>query len=79
MPTGPFQNPNQFQQQPPRRSLEDTMHVFVQRQMNINEQNSQMLGEIKNQLVKLTTTVGILQQEKGKFPTQPQVNPQVNT
>lgn len=35
-----------------------------------------MMNDIRNQLGKLTTTVGILQQERGKFPTQPQPNPQ---
>lgn len=33
-----------------------------------------MMGEIKNQLLKLTFSVGVLQQEKGKFPSQPQAN-----
>ncbi|XP_058223011.1 uncharacterized protein LOC131332732 [Rhododendron vialii] len=44
--------------------------------MTINDQQSQMMGEIKNKMGKLTTSVGILQQEKGKFPTQCQANPQ---
>ncbi|XP_058217477.1 uncharacterized protein LOC131328561 [Rhododendron vialii] len=38
-----------------------------------------MMNDIRNQLGKLTTTVGMLQQEKGKFPTQPQPNPQTTS
>ncbi|XP_058217329.1 uncharacterized protein LOC131328401 [Rhododendron vialii] len=56
--------------------MEDIMSSFMQSQMSLNEQTTQTLGEIKNQMAKLTNTVGMLQQEKGKLPTQPQVNPQ---
>ncbi|XP_058208240.1 uncharacterized protein LOC131321253 [Rhododendron vialii] len=34
------------------------------------------MGELKNQMGKITTSIGLLQQERGKFPTQPQANPQ---
>ncbi|KAI8535831.1 hypothetical protein RHMOL_Rhmol10G0205100 [Rhododendron molle] len=34
-----------------------------------------MMGQLKNQMGKLTTSIGLLQQERGKFPTQPQPNP----
>ncbi|XP_058208211.1 uncharacterized protein LOC131321225 [Rhododendron vialii] len=73
-PSGPFQAPNQFQP-PPRRSLEDTLQSFMQAQSNYNENNTQMMGELKN-MGKITTSIGLLQQERGKFPTQPQANPQ---
>ncbi|XP_058211444.1 uncharacterized protein LOC131323609 [Rhododendron vialii] len=72
-PPGPPQGSNQFQHQ--KRSLEEIMSSFMQSQTSLNEQTTQTLGEIKNQMVKLTNTVGILQQEKGKLPTQPQANP----
>ncbi|XP_058222918.1 uncharacterized protein LOC131332639 [Rhododendron vialii] len=34
------------------------------------------MGELKNQMEKITTSIGLFQQERGKFPTQPQANPQ---
>ncbi|XP_058216786.1 uncharacterized protein LOC131327658 [Rhododendron vialii] len=74
-PSGPFQGSNQYQP-PPRRSLEDTLQTFMQAQSNYNENNTQMMGELKNQMGKITTSIGLLQQERGKFPTQPQANPQ---
>ncbi|XP_058211620.1 uncharacterized protein LOC131323796 [Rhododendron vialii] len=73
-PPGPLQGPNHFQ--PQKRSLEEIMSSFMQSQTSLNEQTTQTLGEIKNQMAKMTNTVGILQQEKGKLPTQPQANPQ---
>ncbi|XP_058222963.1 uncharacterized protein LOC131332682 [Rhododendron vialii] len=73
-PPGPPQGPNQFQ--PQKRSMEDIMSSFMQSQTSLNEQTTQTLGKIKNQMAKLTNTVGMLQQEKGKLPTQPQANPQ---
>ncbi|XP_058211495.1 uncharacterized protein LOC131323665 [Rhododendron vialii] len=63
-------------QPPPRRSLEDPLQSFMQAQSNYNENNTQMMGELKNQMGKITTSIGLLQQERGKFPTQPQANPQ---
>ncbi|KAG5532462.1 hypothetical protein RHGRI_026932 [Rhododendron griersonianum] len=75
-PPGPShgQMPNQFQ--PPKRSWEDIMSSFVQSQATLNDQTTQALGEINKQMVKLNNTVGLLQQERGKLPTQTQVNPQ---
>ena len=35
-----------------------------------------VIEELKNQMSKLTSTVGTLQQERGKFPSQPLTNPQ---
>ncbi|XP_058189279.1 uncharacterized protein LOC131306867 [Rhododendron vialii] len=45
-------------------------------QTTTNEQTAQAMNDIKNQVGKLTTAIGVLQQEKGKLPTQPQPNPQ---
>ncbi|KAG5553848.1 hypothetical protein RHGRI_011652 [Rhododendron griersonianum] len=67
--------PPQFQGAP-RRSWEDIMSSFVQSQTTLNDQTTQALGEINKQIVKLNNTVGLLQQERGKLPTQTQVNPQ---
>ncbi|XP_058208166.1 uncharacterized protein LOC131321178 [Rhododendron vialii] len=79
LPPGQFQGQHQFQPQqasPPRRSLEDTMNAFCQMQSTTNEQTTQALNDIRNQMGKLTTSIGILQQEKGKLPTKPLANPQ---
>ena len=48
----------------------------MQSQKTTNAQIAQRFVDMKAQLRKLTTTVGALQQEKGKFPSQPQENPQ---
>ncbi|GFS40889.1 hypothetical protein Acr_00g0071050 [Actinidia rufa] len=48
----------------------------MQGQQTTNAQLTQSVVDIKAQLGKLTTTVGALQQERGKFPSQPQANPQ---
>ncbi|XP_058223160.1 uncharacterized protein LOC131332866 [Rhododendron vialii] len=79
IPPSQFQGQNQFQQQPappPRRSLEDTLNAFCQMQTTTNEQTTQAMNDIRNQVGKLTMAIGVLQQEKGKLPTQPQPNPQ---
>ncbi|XP_042942946.1 uncharacterized protein LOC122277135 [Carya illinoinensis] len=47
----------------------------MQSQTIINNQTSQTINDIKNNLTKLNTTLNA--QEKGKFPSQPQPNPQV--
>ncbi|XP_058185804.1 uncharacterized protein LOC131303028 [Rhododendron vialii] len=79
---GPSQAPPGSQMQPWRpvqgqwRSLEDTLQSFMQAQSNYNENNTQMMGELKNQMGKITTSIGLLQQERGKFSTKPQANPQ---
>ncbi|XP_058185835.1 uncharacterized protein LOC131303061 [Rhododendron vialii] len=79
IPSGQFHGQNQFPQHqapPPRRSLEDTMNAFCQMQTTTNKQTTQAMNDIRNQVGKLTTAIGVLQQEKGKLPTQPQPNPQ---
>ncbi|XP_058217523.1 uncharacterized protein LOC131328620 [Rhododendron vialii] len=79
IPPSQFQGQNQFQQQPappPRHSLEDSLNAFCQMQTTTNEQTTQAMNDIRNQVGKLTTAIGVLQQEKGKLPTQPQPNPQ---
>ncbi|XP_058218692.1 uncharacterized protein LOC131329536 [Rhododendron vialii] len=79
IPPNQFQGQNQFQHQqapPPLRSLEDTMNAFCQMQTTTNEQIAQATNDIRNQMGKLTTTIGVFQQEKDKLPTQPMANPQ---
>ncbi|GFS35666.1 hypothetical protein Acr_00g0041360 [Actinidia rufa] len=69
--------PNSSSYQPPhKRNFEDTVQVFMQSQQTTNAQIVQNFVDIKAQLSKLTTTMGALQQEREKFPSQPQVNPQ---
>ncbi|XP_058189383.1 uncharacterized protein LOC131306969 [Rhododendron vialii] len=79
IPPGQFQGQNQFQHKPappPRCSLEETLNAFCQMQTTTNEQTAQAMNDIRNQVGKLTTAIGVLQQEKGKLPTQPLANPQ---
>ena len=59
---------------PPNKSLEDTLQQFMQTQSTINNQTSQVINDIRSTLSKLTTSMSII--EKGKFPSQPQPNPQ---
>ena len=59
---------------PPKKSLEDTLQQFMQTQSTINNQTSQVINDIRSTLSKLTTSMSII--EKGKFPSQPQPNPQ---
>uniref|UniRef100_A0A2N9IPP2 Reverse transcriptase/retrotransposon-derived protein RNase H-like domain-containing protein n=1 Tax=Fagus sylvatica TaxID=28930 RepID=A0A2N9IPP2_FAGSY len=59
---------------PHKRTLEDTLQTFMQGQSTINNQTSQALNDIRSTLTKLTTSLST--QEKGKFPAQPQPNPQ---
>ncbi|XP_057506563.1 uncharacterized protein LOC130789773 [Actinidia eriantha] len=81
-PQGP--PPNSSSYQPPhKRTLEDTFQAFMQSQQAFNQnqqttnaQLSQSVVDIKTQLGKLTATVRAMQQKKGKFPSQPQANPQ---
>ncbi|XP_057513288.1 uncharacterized protein LOC130795259 [Actinidia eriantha] len=71
-------------QAPHRRSnLEDTLNAFMQKQNDINSQNAQTLqshtqalNDIHSHLSKLTTSMEVAQNERGKFPSQPQPNPQ---
>ncbi|XP_075669961.1 uncharacterized protein LOC142639702 [Castanea sativa] len=59
---------------PLKKSLEDTLQQFMQTQSTINNQNSQDLNDIRSTLTKLTTSMSKI--EKGKFPSQPEPNPQ---
>uniref|UniRef100_A0A2N9IKQ4 RNA-directed DNA polymerase n=1 Tax=Fagus sylvatica TaxID=28930 RepID=A0A2N9IKQ4_FAGSY len=59
---------------PHKRTLEDTLQTFMQGQSTINSQTSQAINDIRSTLTKLTTSLST--QEKGKFPAQPQPNPQ---
>lgn len=71
-----YQNHNQNVYQPPqKRSLEDTLHNFIQNQQASWVQNNQAISDIRIQLTNLTTAVGGMQLEKGKFPSQPLANP----
>jgi len=81
----PFQTPHNFQNShgyappyapPPRRNLEETLHAFIEKQETIN---SQTMADLKDALAKFTSALSF--QEKGKFPSQPQQNPngQYNT
>ncbi|KAG5526438.1 hypothetical protein RHGRI_032642 [Rhododendron griersonianum] len=74
-PLGPPMGPNVYQP-PHKRTIEETLQMFMQGQSTINEQNAQLFGDIKTQLSKSTSSMGVMQQEKGKFPAQPQANPQ---
>ncbi|XP_042988707.1 uncharacterized protein LOC122316241 [Carya illinoinensis] len=65
----------------PRRPMDDpfqqmasTLQQFMQSQTTINNQTSQAINDIRNNLTKLNTTLSA--KEKGKFPSQPQPNPQ---
>ena len=63
-----------FSFQPSRlKTLEDTLHAFMESQTESNNQTSQDIKEIKNALA--TLTASLRTQEKGKFPAQPQPNP----
>ena len=59
---------------PSKKSLEDTLQQFMQTQSTINNQNSQAINDIRSTLTKLTTSMSTI--ENGKFPSQPQPNPQ---
>jgi len=63
----------------PRRNLEETLHVFIEKQETINTQLAQSMTDFKDTLAKFTFAFSF--QEKGKFPSQPQQNPkgQYNT
>uniref|UniRef100_A0A2N9GNA7 RNA-directed DNA polymerase n=1 Tax=Fagus sylvatica TaxID=28930 RepID=A0A2N9GNA7_FAGSY len=76
----PFQSPYAetynpgWRNHPNFRLLEDTLQTFMQGQSTINSQTSQAINDIRSTLTKLTTSLST--QEKGKFPAQPQPNPQ---
>ena len=63
--------------QPPyKRSLEDIVTQFVQTQQSINTEFLIALNDVRSQITKLTSSIGNLQQEKGKLPSQSIQNPQ---
>ncbi|XP_042987493.1 uncharacterized protein LOC122315550 [Carya illinoinensis] len=59
----------------PFQQMASTLQQFMQSQTTINNQTSQAINDIRNNLTKLNTTLST--QEKGKFLSQPQPNPQV--
>ena len=78
----PFQAHHNFQNShgyappyapPPRRNLEETLHAFIEKQETINIQLAQSMTDFKDTLAKFTFALSF--QEKGKFPSQPQKNP----
>jgi hypothetical protein len=78
----PFQAHHKFQNShgyappyasPSKRNLEETLHAFIEKQETINTQNAQTMADLKDALVKFTSTLSF--QEKCKFPSQPQQNP----
>ena len=77
-----FQPPNQGNpsaqpyQPPHKRSLEDIVTQFVQTQQSTNTEFRTGLNDVRSQITKLTSSIGNLQQEKGKLPSQPIQNPQ---
>ncbi|XP_058217278.1 uncharacterized protein LOC131328345 [Rhododendron vialii] len=82
IPPSQFQGQNQFQQQPappPRRSLEDTLNAFCQMQTTTNEQTTQAMNDIRNQVGKLTTAIAkaIISLRSGKTVDNAQVEPPV--
>ena len=63
-------------QPPHKRSLEDIVTQFVQTQQSTNTEFRTALNDVRSQITKLTSSIGNLQQEKGKVPSQPIQNPQ---
>ncbi|XP_058216887.1 uncharacterized protein LOC131327771 [Rhododendron vialii] len=60
---------------PPRdKQTDEMMKALMQSQLSFTEQTKQAIGDIRTQLTQLTAAVGQIQQEKGKFPSQPLVN-----
>ncbi|GFS30349.1 hypothetical protein Acr_00g0011430 [Actinidia rufa] len=45
-------------------------------EVSTKESHTQVLNDIRSHLSKLTTSMGVAQNERGKFPSQPQPNPQ---
>ena len=62
-------------QPPNKRNFEDMVVQFMQTTQQHQQATSQMILELQQQMTKMNATIGILQQEKGKFPAQPQPNP----
>ena len=63
-------------QPPHKRSLEDIVTQFIQTQQSTNTEFRTALNDVRSQITKLTSSIGNLQQEKGKLPSQPIQNPQ---
>ena len=70
----------QYNAQPKRSPLEDTLKAFMDAQQATNQKFESVLTqlveenkEIKSQITKVTSSLAI--QERGKFPSQPQSNP----
>ena len=59
-----------------KRSLEDIVTQFVQTQQSTNTEFLTAFNDVRSQITKLTSSIGNLQQEKGKLPSQPIQNPQ---
>ena len=55
--------------------MANTLQQFMQIQATTNNQNTQAINEFQGTINKMSTTLSTL--EKGKFPAQPQPNPQV--
>ncbi|KAG2701767.1 hypothetical protein I3760_06G059000 [Carya illinoinensis] len=55
--------------------MANTLQQFMQIQATTNNQNTQAINELRDTVNKMSTTLSTL--EKGKFPAQPQPNPQV--
>jgi len=74
----PFQTHHNFQNShgyappyapPPKRNLEETLHVFIEKQETINTQHAQSMTDFKDTLAKFTCALSF--QEQGKFSSQP--------
>ena len=61
---------------PHKRSLEDIVTQFVQTQQSTNTEFRTALNDVRSQITKQTSSMGNLQQEKGKLPSQTIQNPQ---
>ena len=58
---------------PHKKSLEDTLQVFIQGQTQINQAVMQDIQELKNSVGRIDSKLNV--REKGTFPAQPQPNP----
>jgi hypothetical protein len=58
---------------PPGRNLKDTLYAFIEKQETINTELAQSMIHFKDTLAKFTYALSF--QEKGKFSSQPQQNP----
>ena len=77
-PTPPrqnFQNPKSYPPYVPlpRKNLEDTLRLFIEKQESINNQTMQTLTNLAETVSKVI--YALTMHEKGKFPVQPKPNP----